>query len=164
MPSPHTVTGSQQCHQETPMAVPQDGLAFSTFVVGSLPRPRWVRDLIEDRKAGRISAKDADELLDDAVPLAIRLQERAGLDYVSDGEWRRESYVKVFADAVKGFKADLFGGGSSQFSSLAYPAVVSGLEPTRPIAAKRSTSCETPGQARSPALPTAGCLRTTDRW
>ena len=87
MPSPHTVTGSQQCHQETPMAVPQDGLAFSTFVVGSLPRPRWVRDLIEDRKAGRISAKDADELLDDAVPLAIRLQERAGLDYVSDGEW-----------------------------------------------------------------------------
>ena len=34
--------------------------------------------------------------LDDAVPSAIRMQERAGLDYISDGEWRRESYVKVF--------------------------------------------------------------------
>ncbi len=118
------------------MSVPQDGLAFSTFVVGSLPRPQWVRDLIEDRKAGRISGEDADALLDDAVPLAIRMQERAGLDYVSDGEWRRESYVKVFADAVRGFKADLFGGASSQFSSLAYPAVVSKLEPTRPIASE----------------------------
>lgn len=76
---------------------------FSTFVVGSLPRPRWVRDLIEDRKSGLISRAEADLLLDDAVPSAIRLQERAGLDYVSDGEWRRESYVKVFADAVDGF-------------------------------------------------------------
>ena len=118
------------------MAVPQNGLTFSTFVVGSLPRPQWVRDLIEDRKAGRISGEDAGKLLDDAIPLAIRMQERAGLDYVSDGEWRRESYVKVFADAVKGFKADLFGGASSQFSSLAYPAVVSKLEPTRPIASE----------------------------
>jgi hypothetical protein len=84
---------------------------FPTFVIGSLPRPQWVRDLIEDRKAGRLSRRDADLLLDDAVPLAIRMQERAGLDYVSDGEWRRESYVKVFAEAVEGFKADLIPGG-----------------------------------------------------
>ena len=96
---------------------------FSTFVVGSLPRPQWVRDLIEDRKAGRISGADAETLLDDAVPSAIRMQERAGLDYVSDGEWRRESYVKVFADAVDGFESDLLAGGGSPFSTLPYPAV-----------------------------------------
>lgn len=51
---------------------------FETLVVGSLPRPRWVRDLIEDRKAGLISREAADRLLDDAVPSAIDMQERAG--------------------------------------------------------------------------------------
>ena len=109
------------------------------MVVGSLPRPQWVRDLIEDRKAGRIGAEEADSLLNDAVPVAIRMQERAGLDFVSDGEWRRESYVKVFAEAVDGFQADLlavesYQPGGPQRSSLAYPAVVSRLVARRPIA------------------------------
>ncbi len=116
--------------KKIPGAVP-----FSTFVVGSLPRPQWVRELIEERKRGEISEADADALLDSVVPSAIRLQERAGLDFVSDGEWRRESYVKVFTEAVGGFKADLIDGGGSQFSRLMYPAVVSSLEPLRPIAA-----------------------------
>ena len=79
---------------------------FTTFVVGSLPRPQWLRDLIEDRKSGSITYAEADALLDDAVPSAIRLQERAGIDYVSDGEWRRESYVKVFSEHVSGFTLD----------------------------------------------------------
>ena len=109
------------------------------MVVGSLPRPQWVRDLIEDRKAGRISDEAADTLLDDAVPMAIRMQERAGLDFVSDGEWRRESYVKIFAEAVDGFRADLGSGGGSQFSNLAYPAVVSKLSQLRSIAAREAT-------------------------
>ncbi|MCH8063489.1 MAG: hypothetical protein IH861_13420, partial [Chloroflexi bacterium] len=90
------------------------GKPFSTFVVGSLPRPQWVREVIEERKRGEISDADADALLDDAVPSAIRMQERAGLDFVSDGEWRRESYVKVFTEAVGGFKQDLIDGGGSQ--------------------------------------------------
>ena len=81
---------------------------FPTFVVGSLPRPQWVRDLIEDRKKDKITWREADYLLDSAVPSAIRLQERAGLDFVSDGEWRRENYVKVIAEAVDGFQADAF--------------------------------------------------------
>ena len=70
------------------MPSPGADTLFPTMVVGSLPRPQWIRDLIEDRKAGRITKEDADRLLDDAVPLAIRMQERAGLDFVSDGEWR----------------------------------------------------------------------------
>ena len=65
--------------------VPGD-IPFPTFVVGSLPRPLWVQNLIEDRKAGRIGEEEAESYLDDAVPLAIRMQERAGLDFVSDGE------------------------------------------------------------------------------
>ncbi|HEU5318470.1 MAG TPA: cobalamin-independent methionine synthase II family protein [Chloroflexota bacterium] len=107
---------------------------FPTFVVGSLPRPQWIRELIEDRKTGRLSETDADKLLDTAVPSAISLQERAGLDYFSDGEWRRESYVKIFADAVDGFLPDLIPSGPAS-SNLMYPAVVAPLAPRRPIAA-----------------------------
>ena len=108
---------------------------FQTYVVGSLPRPQWVRELIEERKAGRISEEAADRLLDDAVPSAIRLQERAGVDYISDGEWRRESYVKVFTDAVTGFTNDLVPTlGTRSFASPRYPAVTGRMEYRRPIA------------------------------
>ena len=112
---------------------------FPTFVVGSLPRPEWVRELIEQRKRSDIPEIDADKLLDDAIPSAIRLQERAGVDFVSDGEWRRESYVKVFTDAVDGFELDLIDGGGSQFTRLSYPAIVSAMRPRRPIAADESS-------------------------
>ncbi len=109
---------------------------FPTFVVGSLPRPQWVRELIEDRKAGRIGEAAADRLLDDAVPSAIRLQERAGVDYISDGEWRRESYVKVFTSAVDGFTNDLVPTlGTQSFTAPRYPAVTSRISARRPIAA-----------------------------
>ena len=119
-------------------SIPGDEL-FQTFVVGSLPRPQWVRDLIDDRITGAISERESARILDDAVPLAIGLQERAGLDYVSDGEWRRESYVKVFADAVDGFEPNIIQGGSSRFSKLNYPGVVSKLSPRKPIAADEAS-------------------------
>jgi 5-methyltetrahydropteroyltriglutamate--homocysteine methyltransferase len=102
--------------------------------VGSLPRPQWIREVIEDRKRGALAESMAQALLDDAVPSAIRLQERAGLDYLSDGEWRRESYVKVFAEAVDGFRPDLIPSGPAS-PGLLYPAVVAPLRPRRPIAA-----------------------------
>ena len=108
---------------------------FETFVVGSLPRPQWVRDVIDERKAGQIDEAEADRLLDAAVPSAIRMQERAGLDYVSDGEWRRESYVKVFAEAVDGFANDVIETPSTKFSGLTYPAVVSKIRPRRSMTA-----------------------------
>jgi 5-methyltetrahydropteroyltriglutamate--homocysteine methyltransferase len=103
---------------------------FPTTVIGSLPRPAWVRDLILDRKAGRLVEPDADRLLDRAIDSALALQERAGLDEVTDGEWRRESYVKVFAERVRGFRPDLNPSGG-----LPYPAVVAPVEYDRPIAA-----------------------------
>ena len=118
------------------------GTLFPTMVVGSLPRPQWIRDLIEDRKSGHITKADAGALLDDAVPLAIRMQERAGLDFLSDGEWRREHYARIFTEAVDGFEPDLVPKAGSRVSErLAAPsgqyepAVVSRLDPQRPIAA-----------------------------
>ena len=102
---------------------------FPTTVIGSLPRPNWVRELILDRKRGQISSDDAEDLLDRAIESAIILQERAGLQEITDGEWRRESYVKVFAERVRGFEHDLNPSGG-----LRYPAVVAPVEYYRPIA------------------------------
>ena len=106
---------------------------FPTFVVGSLPRPKWVQELIEDRKSRIIDEHTSSQILDDTIPSVLRMQERAGLDFVSDGEWRRESYVKVFSDAVNGFKNDLIYDGTA-ISKIGYPAVVSKMKVQRSIA------------------------------
>ena len=47
---------------------------FPTTVIGSLPRPEWVRDIVLDRKEGKISEEEADRLLDPAIESALRLQ------------------------------------------------------------------------------------------
>ncbi len=104
---------------------------FPTTVIGSLPRPNWIRELILDRKEGRIGEEEADRLLDRVIESVIVLQERAGLEEITDGEWRRESYVKVFAERVRGFQHDLNPSGG-----LPYPAVVAPIEYYRPIAAE----------------------------
>jgi 5-methyltetrahydropteroyltriglutamate--homocysteine methyltransferase len=74
--------------------------SFFTHVIGSLPRPAVVRDLIDNR-----DTMDADryaDLMDEMVVFAIRLQEQAGLDVVSDGEWRRIHYLDEFLVRVGG--------------------------------------------------------------
>ena len=70
---------------------------FDTFVVGSLPRPAWIQRLIEEKKYGGKDLALINSQLDNAIPMAVEMQEAAGVTYVSDGEWRRESYVKIFA-------------------------------------------------------------------
>ena len=100
---------------------------FPTTVIGSLPRPMWLREVILDRKGGRLSEAEAAPLLDQAIESAIAMQRRAGLDEITDGEWRRESYVKVFAERVRGFKADFY------ISNIPYPAVVAPVEYYRPL-------------------------------
>lgn len=77
---------------------------FPTTVVGSLPRPQFVKDLLA--AGSRTGAHDAiwQRHMDDAVRFAIDLQERAGIDIISDGEWRRETYVDVIAEIANGFQ------------------------------------------------------------
>lgn len=105
---------------------------FPTLAVGSLPRDQWVFDVVEARNEGRIGAAEADVLLDGAVMSAVRMQEQAGLDFVSDGEWRRNSYLRVFFDAVDGYAPDLLPPGPFNTSPL--PAVVSPiLQRRRPL-------------------------------
>lgn len=109
--------------------MPSKNRLFPTTVIGSLPRPAWVRDVILARKGLQISGEEAEQWLDTAIPFAIAIQERAGLDEITDGEWRRESYVKVFADRVHGFQKDINTSGG-----LPHPAVVSKIEYKLPIA------------------------------
>ena len=73
---------------------------FFTQVIGSLPRPKLVRDLIDRRDS--IPADDYNRLMNDVVMFAIRLQEQAGLDVISDGEWRRIHYLDEFLHRVGG--------------------------------------------------------------
>lgn len=73
-----------------------------THVIGSLPRPQAVRDLLARRQ--EMAPDRFRGLLDEMVIFAIRLQELAGIDCVSDGEWRRTQYIREFLARVGGFE------------------------------------------------------------
>jgi 5-methyltetrahydropteroyltriglutamate--homocysteine methyltransferase len=79
-------------------------MLFPTAVVGSLPRPKWLLDLLVDNQNGRVSDADLETKLDRAVGFALSMQEAAGIDVVSDGEWRRIGYFEVFAQRLGGFQ------------------------------------------------------------
>jgi 5-methyltetrahydropteroyltriglutamate--homocysteine methyltransferase len=77
---------------------------FPTTVVGSLPRPQYLKDLLAaGSRTGRPNP-GWQRRMDDAVRFAIDMQAQAGIDIVSDGEWRRESYVDVIAEIMTGFR------------------------------------------------------------
>jgi 5-methyltetrahydropteroyltriglutamate--homocysteine methyltransferase len=84
---------------------------FSTTVVGSMPRPQFLKDLFDDFHEGRVTEREREHVLDEAVPYCIAAQEGAGVDVVSDGEWRRFSYVAVVTDVASGFTRGFSGEG-----------------------------------------------------
>jgi 5-methyltetrahydropteroyltriglutamate--homocysteine methyltransferase len=63
-----------------------------TSVVGSYARPSWVWVTLEAAQRGELGVLDVKEVLDDAVDMALRDQEEAGVDMVSDGEMRRSGF------------------------------------------------------------------------
>jgi 5-methyltetrahydropteroyltriglutamate--homocysteine methyltransferase len=75
---------------------------FPTSVVGSLPRPDYVKELISDEFAG--SPDENRRLMEMAIHSAVALQECAGLDVITDGEWQRKSYIGVIAELAHGFE------------------------------------------------------------
>ena len=80
---------------------------FTTTVVGSMPRPLYVRDLIEEQVEGNVSSDDFQRMMDSAIPYVAQVQELAGIDIISDGEWRRKSYIGVIADICSGFELSI---------------------------------------------------------
>ena len=77
-------------------------LLFPTSVVGSLPRPAFVRDLINNRPP--LPPERSAHELQAAIRYAVALQEHAGLDVLTDGEWGRKSYIGVIAELAHGFE------------------------------------------------------------
>ncbi|HVS23632.1 MAG TPA: uroporphyrinogen decarboxylase family protein [Gammaproteobacteria bacterium] len=90
-----------------------------TSVVGSYPQPDWLVDRallaklmaprVRAREIWRIPPERLMEAQDDATVVAIREQERAGIDIITDGEIRRESYSSKFANALDGIARDRVG-------------------------------------------------------
>ena len=80
---------------------------FPTTVVGSMPRPQYVRDLIETQVEEGGSLAEFRRMMDSAIPYVAQMQELAGIDIISDGEWRRKSYIGVIADICSGFEMSI---------------------------------------------------------
>lgn len=76
---------------------------FPASIVGSIPRPLVVRELIEKPQW---DASDT-ATMDAAIRFVVAMQERAGLDVVNDGEWRRRSYIGVIAELAHGFTLEI---------------------------------------------------------
>jgi 5-methyltetrahydropteroyltriglutamate--homocysteine methyltransferase len=77
-----------------------------TSVVGSYARPAWVWTALEAAQRGELGPADLKEVLDDAVEMALRDQEDAGVDIVSDGEMRRAGFFTAeFYAHLTGLKA-----------------------------------------------------------
>lgn len=108
MPIPTAYSATKKKRIETP---------FAAGIVGSLTRPAMVRDIlsqyqysyeIESSPAGEKSMPASHtSQMNAAVGYAIAIQEAAGLDLISDGEWRRNAYTHIIADLTAGFERDV---------------------------------------------------------
>ncbi len=118
-------------------------MLLPTSLVGSYPQPEWLIDRAKlSKQVPRVRADDLwlvapDKLeaaQDDATVLAIREQERVGLDIVTDGEQRRESYSNRFATALDGIDIDNPGTVINRNGRpIPVPRVVGPIRRTRPI-------------------------------
>src|SRR4051812_7450938 len=87
-----------------------------TTLVGSYPQPDWLIDRamlagtmpprVRMQTLWRVAPKFLEQAQDDATRIAVEDQERAGIDIISDGEMRRESYSNRFATALAGVDLD----------------------------------------------------------
>ncbi|HET7343372.1 MAG TPA: 5-methyltetrahydropteroyltriglutamate--homocysteine methyltransferase, partial [Methylomirabilota bacterium] len=117
---------------------------ITATVVGSYPQPGWLVD--RERFKGnvvprvrlpevwRVPPAQLDEAQDDAVRLAVADMERAGIDVISDGEQRRESYFNRFATALGGVDPDRPGSAIARLGRpTPVPRVVGPIERVKPV-------------------------------
>jgi 5-methyltetrahydropteroyltriglutamate--homocysteine methyltransferase len=97
-----------------------------TTIVGSYAMPGWLERLKTDYFARRISRHDLEEIYDAAVKAAVKDQETAGLDIVTDGEVRRDNTVDYFIERLPGVQIDR---SSKKFSYDFYDSSVQGKIP-----------------------------------
>lgn len=115
-----------------------------TTVVGSYPQPGWLVDhemmmantppRVRMAKVWRLEGERLKEAQDDATRLAVHDMEEAGLDIVSDGEIRRESYFNLFATALSGIDLDQPGEMPDRTGAMIpVPRVVGPIKRLRPV-------------------------------
>ena len=130
-----------------------------TTVVGSYPQPDWLVDraLLGSRlpprtralEIWRVQPEFLEQAQDDATVVAIRDMERAGIDIITDGEVRRESYSNRFATALEGMDLDHPGTALDRTGHPnPVPRVVGPIRRTRPVEVRdvqflRSNTCRT---------------------
>jgi 5-methyltetrahydropteroyltriglutamate--homocysteine methyltransferase len=122
----------------------KEAQVYRSDVVGSLLRPAYLKDARDRHEAGQLSEAEFKRIEDRAVDEAIALQERTGIDVITDGEERRYAFYGHLIDAVEGF--DKFGGWAIPFRNekgeelvLPRPVVVSKLRRKRPMCAEEFT-------------------------
>jgi 5-methyltetrahydropteroyltriglutamate--homocysteine methyltransferase len=101
-----------------------------TAVVGSYAMPAWLERAKNEYLLRRLTRHDLEEMHDAAVKAAIKDQEVAGLDVISDGELRRDNMIDYFVEKLPGVEVDH---GSKKFYYDFYDAVVRGRMPTAPL-------------------------------
>jgi 5-methyltetrahydropteroyltriglutamate--homocysteine methyltransferase len=84
--------------------MPSPSVLIPTSVIGSYAIPSWLWTGLDAIKEGKYGPTDQRELFDDAVQLAIRDQERAGVDVITDGEMRRWYFVQGFYGRMSGLE------------------------------------------------------------
>ena len=89
-------------HRKVPVRIPESLpppspappiAPLSVMGIGSWPRPRWMLQAVHDHLEGRLGETDFQSTADDAVRLCLDAQSRAGVDVLTDGEQRRDSYA-----------------------------------------------------------------------
>src|SRR5262252_9694145 len=119
-------------------------MLLPTTLVGSYPQPDWLIDRaslakqmpprVRARELWRVAPEHLESAQDDATLLAIRDQERAGLDIITDGEQRRESYSNRFATALEGIDIDNPGTTINRSGRpIPVPRVVGPIRRKRPV-------------------------------
>jgi 5-methyltetrahydropteroyltriglutamate--homocysteine methyltransferase len=117
---------------------------ITTTVVGSYPQPDWLVDRERFKKnvvprirmpeVWRVAAPHLEEAQDDAVRVAVADMERAGIDVISDGEQRRESYFNRFANALGGVDPDRPGSAIARLGRpTPVPRIVGPIERVRAV-------------------------------
>jgi len=98
---------------------------FAASVVGSMPRPAYLRDMLMADPP--VPVADYERSMDAAVRHVVAMQERAGLDVITDGEYRRASYIGVIAELAHGFEV-----GANPADGRPWTIVVDRLAPKQP--------------------------------
>ena len=118
-----------------------------TTVVGSYSMPGWVERLKTEYFARRISRRDLDEVHDAAVKAAIKDQEVAGIDIITDGELRRDNMIDYFVERLPGVQIDH---SSKKFYYDFYDSTVRGKLPMAPLACRTISAFSVPLRTARP--------------